>query len=203
MPILRIAKAMFTHLLYYWYFLVLRQRSSGGQKEISVTKKHLLHIICHPCPGSGLRHKMMGPKPVPLLALLSQCNHEIQLIDTKVSPVLTQEVRWAQVHAGYTPPLPWNSAMVTGLPCPTRCSSISFSSQLHPAGIKWEKNQARRKRRLLDLLGLLSLPFCLRKSQAAPGQLSPSLLLPSASPKEMLIPVGCKRRSLNWKRDFI
>lgn len=84
---------MFIYLLYYWYLLVLCQRSSTGRKEISVTKKYLSHIICHPYPWSDLRHETTILKPVSLLALVSQRNHEIQLIDTKVSPVFTNKVR--------------------------------------------------------------------------------------------------------------
>lgn len=87
---------------------------------------------------------MMGPKPGSLLTLVSQCNHEIKLIDTKVSPVFTNEVRWTQVHAGYTQSLQWDSVTVVGLPCPTCCSSLGFSSQQHPAGIQWEESSAEK-----------------------------------------------------------
>lgn len=130
MPILRIniEKAVVIYLLYYWYLLVLCQRSSGGQKQISVTKKYLLHIICDPCTGSELRHKVMGRKPMSLIALVSQRNHEIKLIDTKVNQIFSNEVRWTQVHVGYTQSLLWDSVTVADLPCPTCCTSIGFTS---------------------------------------------------------------------------
>lgn len=139
---------------------------------------------------------MMGPKPGSLLILVSQGNHEIKLMDTKVSPFFTNEVRWTQVHAGYTQSLPRDSIMVDGLPCPTCCSSLGFSSQQHPAGIEWEESQVQRKLGPLDLLGLLNLHFSLPKSQSAPGQLL-SCFLPSSTSPKMLIPVSSKLHSLN------
>lgn len=126
---------------------------------------------------------MLGQKPVSLFTLVSQHNDDMKFIDTEVSSVFTREVRWTQVHAGYTRSLLWDFVMVTCLPCPSCCSSIASSSQQHSAGIQWKENQVWRKHRLLGLLDLLCLCFCLSKSQSAPRQLSPCLLTSPHPPR--------------------
>lgn len=126
---------------------------------------------------------MLGQKPVSLFALVSQHNHDIKFIGTEVSSVFTREVRWTQVHAGYTRSLLWDLVMVTCLPCPSCCSFIASSSQQHSDGIQWKENQVWRKHRLLGLLDLLCLCCCLSKSQSAPRQLLPCLLTSPHPPR--------------------
>lgn len=71
-------------------------------KLVSLRNISYTSSVSHPCPGSELRHEMLGQKPVSLFALLPQHNHEIKFIATEVSSVFMREVRWTQVHAGYT-----------------------------------------------------------------------------------------------------
>lgn len=142
---------------------------------------------------------MLGKKPVSLFTLVSQHNHDIKFIDTEVSSVFTREVRWTQVHDGYTRSLLWDLVMVTCLPCPSCCSSIASSSQQHSAGIQWKENFLKllklssvEKTQAFGSFGSSVFMF-LFEQESVRSQTTFALPAPlPTSPKERLIPVGCK-----------
>lgn len=163
---------------------MLCQKLPGGQKAIAVTKKYFLHINSHP-----LRHKMLGPKPVPLLIIVSPHSHEIKLIRPKMSPVFTDELRWSMLATHRfvvrSKRKQWPQVF---LPPLLQHHRLWFTTA--PSWLEMQRESSAEKTQALAPASSRSseFTFCFfGRRQSTARQLLPCFLTASTSPKKMVM----------------